>query len=615
MCFLYTFRLLLVAVLVGGKTIPLKRDDGMELALRNLIHEIKFDIEVQTIALVYQKPWNDCGIEKWHFHDLAIPMVVSNVESLWYLKPSMNSNVLSIICISKLDANYIMTLTFLFRSFRHMRSAKFIFVINCSTPDKDLAYIQEFFVYCWMHKALNVVVIFKDFHKTLLFYAYNPFPQVEVEIKRLTALGTTSTQMFPERLQNLQGHVVLTLPDQVEPRCVLSYDPSGKPILSGYVGHFIQLFAYYLNASLQFPFPIKRGEIMFYGDLEYMARNNTIDLAGSLVPAINAEYGHMYSYPFELTRICMMIPVAENKPIRVLFFYLMNYQMCLISLTYMFVFTALLNVEKFHTFKRKERRTGGTVFRFTDAILNDVALRGILGQSFVMQPNPGFKMKLTYILISLTGLYLNLIYEAYLQTLLTHPLKEKQPKTFGDLRAKPIYTLMSENEILYFDKKRHTDTSPLYRTVSYEEFRRLRNNFNTSYAYPANNMVWETFYRNQQKFFSTNLFIFSEDACFQGSHLLSFALSENSIYQSKLNHLILLVRAHGLIDHWFRTSFTDMVAAGRASFRDLSEKPAYGGPLKLVDMNLILTLYALIMTTSIGIFLAEVGCHHLNRVS
>ncbi|XP_046810179.1 uncharacterized protein LOC124420668 [Lucilia cuprina] len=328
--------------------------------------------------------------------------------------------------------------------------------------------------------------------------------------------------LYPNRIKDLKGHIFLTLPDQIIPRTFLTENKNDKLKIYGY------------------------GEIIFYGFLETLTRNYTIDLPGTLVPVINPQQLDYYSYPFEIMTACLMIPKAKHRK----------------------------EIVKHHV-------------KFSDYVLNDVALRGILGQPFKVWLKAGFFIKYIYILLSFTGLYLSLIYNAFLQTFFTQPIKEKQLKTFTDLYENNIYTLLSDREVSYF-KGINKNFELLHRITNYEEFNRMRSRLNTSYAYPTIDINWNSLFSYQQNIIKNKRFIFSKDACIFHTNFLSFPLAENSIYRTPVQHLIMIARDFGLIKRWFTINFPDQLAKDKVPLMVDSRDILPGErPLKLQDFELI----------------------------
>ncbi|XP_037806572.1 uncharacterized protein LOC119600437 [Lucilia sericata] len=474
---------------------------AIESEIFELIHTTEQQNDIQTILIKYEESVKNCGDLDLYIKYLNATLIIENLLKSWSLKDSLNTNLMCVVCLKKLTSDFAIELAPYFKSLISIRETKML-------------------IYMHHNESGN----------------YTPFPNFTLEMRQ----HKEGDLLYTNRVKDLKGHVFLTLPDQVVPRTFLTVNKNGKVKISGYVGHFIHLLAEYLNATLKFPFPVKKGDVLFYGYLETLTRNYTIDLPGTLVPVINAQQMIYYSYPFEVMNACLMIPKAKYMPLKEV---------------------------------RHRRGVVKHYVKFSDYILNDVALRGILGQPF--------KVWLK------AGLYLSLIYNAFLQTFSTQPFKEKQLKTFTDLYENNIYTLLSDREVSYFSGA-NKNFKLLHRITNYEEYNKMRNRLNTSYAYPTIGIHWNSLFSHQQNILKNKLFIFSEDACMFHTNVLSFPLAENSIYRTPVHNLIMIARDFGLINRWLTINFPDDLAKDKLpSMLDWSGKVPGERPLKLQDFELL----------------------------
>lgn len=450
---------------------------------------------------------------------------------------------------------------------------------------------------------MNILAIFADFHQTDHLIGFKPFPHFEMEVRHGAAAG----QIYPNRLRNLMGYSIYTLPDQIEPRTLLRASENDQVHISGYVGLFIHLLADQLNATLKYPFPVTKGKVLYFAYLTALIRNYTIDVPGTLAPVIDAKQMPFYSHPFEVVDICLMIPRSKNLALSEGFFYLVNIKMTAISLTNLLSFTFLLNFQKlmFHKKSRDCTRKNHHLLRFADYVLNDIALRGILGQPFKMCRRPEFLTKYIYVLLSLVGLYLSLVYNAFLQTFFTRPFKTKQLTTFQELYDSNVYTLISREEVSYFGANKRT-FNLLAHITSSEIYVRMRNTLNTSYAYPTTNTHRNTPFTSRQNMFKGKLFLFSENACFFRTMFLGFPMAENSLFRTPVKHLIRAVTENGLLNFWLNTYFSK--GPTPEEYRQMltaRSTISSGQPLRLKDFQLVLLMYALLMSLAFLLFLME----------
>ncbi|KAM7342788.1 uncharacterized protein ACRADG_010075 [Cochliomyia hominivorax] len=575
----------------------------IEYKIIELVSTIERQYDIQTILIKYDGSVENCAEMDVYLKHFRSSIIIENLRKKWFIKDSINTaNLLCIVCLKRLTDDFSIELEPYFDTVRHVRGTKLILYNNHNESVKHLTKLENFFKHCWELKTLNVLGIFRDFAETSHLHSYKPFPKFTMEMK----MKNSSEVLFPNRVDNLMGHDFFTLPDQVVPRTFLTITKDGQIKLSGYVGHFINLLAERLNATLKFPFPIKKGQVQFYGHLEKLTWNYTIDLPGTLTPIIDARQALHYSYPFEMINACLMVPLAKSMPLKKVFFYFINLQLICVSITNLYLFTFLLNFKRLRFFRRRPKGKKNHHMTLTDYVLNDVALRGILGQPFKVWLKAGFFTKYIYILLSLTGLYLSLIYSAFLQTFFTRPFKEQQAKTFEDLNNNNIYVLLSDREVNYFsDAQKNLKVH--HRITSYEEYNKLKSSFNTSYAYPYIDIHWNSLYSHQQNVLKNNLFMFSKDACLFSTHMLSFPLADNSIYRDHVQTLLMFVRDYGFINHWLSTNFPDDVSNNNnisiSNFQN-AEIP-YGQALKVKDFELVLVLYIGLMILAVMVFLME----------
>lgn len=574
----------------------------LEFKILELVHTIEQQYDIQTILIKYDGSVKDCGDLDVYLKYFKATIIIENLRRTWFIRNQLNKNLLCIVCLKRLTFDYSIELAPYFETVRSLRETKLVLYMNHNERVNDLTKLEYFFKYCLERKSLNVLGIYKDFPITRRLHAFKAFPKFAMEMK----VKNSTELLYPNRVENLMGHDFYTLPDQIIPRTFLIITKEGRLKISGYVGNFINLLAERLNATLKLPFPIKKGDVQFYGKLETLTRNYTIDLPGTLVPVVDANQILYYSHPLEIINVCLMIPAGKKVPLNKIFFYLVNFELTAISIASLYLFTLLLNFKRLITFRKRPKEAENHYVKFSDYILHDVALRGILGQPFNVWIKAGFFTKYIYILLSLTGLYLSLIYSAFLQTFFTRPFKEPQLKTFAALYENNIYTLLSDREVKYF-KGANKNFKLLYRKTSFREYDKMKNELNTSYAYPYVNIHWNLLYNYQQNLLKNKLFIFSEDACMFNTYMLSFPLADNSMFREAVQELIMLVRDYGLINHWLDTNFPDDASNSESViYQNLDViEPLYGQPLKMEDFELVFTLYMVLMALGIILFIME----------
>jgi len=393
----------------------------------------------------------------------------------------------------------------------------------------------------------------------------------------------------------MQGHPLIVVPDQWLPRSILYVDRrTGKQVLAGSVGRFIHVLAWKLNATLQLAQTVTSGRFLHANVLQELGNSMSIDVPASMSMLERGEQLGRTSYPLELTHICLMIPVAQQIPLRDIYFLLSSVSNMLLAVGIVFTYGFVLSLI--------QKLTNRDV-HLADFLLNDRALRGMLGQSFRLPLLRSSSSRWIYLMLGIVGLNVSSIFEAALETMMAHPPREFQARSFTDLRRTQIPLVTTEEDL-------HTlvDLHVTLLAVNVSEYHHLRNGRNSSNAYFASRLHW-TLFSEQQKRFSRELFIYSMDACLRSLALLSFQWPQSSLFADPVSKLILDVRANGLYQFWVGMHHYDMTEAGLASMEDPSlrlNKVTETTALRLVDLQWVWLAYGTLLGIAVLIFLLEV---------
>ncbi|XP_068147505.1 uncharacterized protein Ir54a [Drosophila tropicalis] len=431
----------------------------------------------------------------------------------------------------------------------------------------------------------------KEDKDLLSYFTYSPQPHFILEQHRLRNFSSMDLQYF-----NMQAQPLIVMPDQWHPRSMVYVDKrTGELVLRGSVGRFVELLAWKLNASMKFPLPIRPGQVLHPNEVLRLSRELPIDIPVSMMLASQPE--DISSYPFELTHICLMIPLSQQLPLREIYRLLANVQNVLIALAILYGYGFFLSLHKYLSVG---------IGSWVDFLLNDRAFRGLLGQSFHLSLSScrSVSIKAVYFSLSIMGLYLSCFYEAALGTMLTHPPKRFQPRTVNDLREVGLRMAINEADVaigMEMDVPLHT--------VNGSEFTRLRDGFNISYVYLASRLHW-TLFSQQQKYFDKELFLYSMDACLSTLTLMTFPLTEDSWFAEPITRLNFAARANGIYQYYVGMHFHDMASAGLVSFNDLSQnqrpEDRHGGTLKLDDLKWISYAYVVLLMFAFLVLAIEI---------
>ncbi|XP_037929029.1 uncharacterized protein LOC119663493, partial [Teleopsis dalmanni] len=354
---------------------------------------------------------------------------------------------------------------------------------------------------------------------TSIYYTYTPFPSFELEQHKLTS----AAKFFINRLTNLKGKILLTLPDLFEPRTILYTDKSGQQKIGGYIGKFMHYFAAYYNCTLQFAYNITPHNVYHNSELLLTARNETVDIPISLISAQKGFNINEFSYPVEIGKLLTMIPVEPPVPTNMILLQIFNLKTNLCLFVIHWLLSLLLTLQ---TSKQRLTKKNSTAFT------------------------------------------------AKLTMLLTDPPTVEKIHSFDDVRALNMKIMVCEQDIpritYYAGETFWQNYKPIFKIVkTFNEFQSYRQALNTKYAYLISLTVWPVF-EEQQNYFATKLFRLSTDLSFTNFILYAFAVQENSFYKEPLRQFCVLVQETGIYQHWYAMSFYEMVKLEKINFVDLS---------------------------------------------
>ncbi|XP_017049227.1 uncharacterized protein LOC108093611 [Drosophila ficusphila] len=420
------------------------------------------------------------------------------------------------------------------------------------------------------------------------YYRYHSYPSFWTENRTLLF-----SPVFEKNFPNMQGHPLIVMPDLWLPRSILYLDRrTGKQVLAGSVGRFMHVLAWKLNATLQLAPTVTPGRFLRASVLKELGKSLSIDVPASISMVEREEQLSRTSYPLELTHICLMIPKAQEISMRDIYFLLSSISNMLIAVGIVFAYGLVLTLLR--------QLTIGNV-HLVDFLLNDRALRGILGQSFRFPlSESGCSSRLLYLVLGIMGLFISSIFESALETMMAHPPREFQARSFADVRRTRI-PLVTTKEDLHTLVDLHLNLL----VVNGSEYHHLRNGRNFSNAYLASRLHW-TLFSEQQKRFSRELFIYSTDACLWSLALFSFQWPKSSPFAEPVSKLILEVRANGLYQFWVGMHQYDMTQAGLASMENPGLLGVEKHDLKLADLQWVWLAYGTLLTISLLLFLLEV---------
>ncbi|XP_055856090.1 uncharacterized protein LOC129919261 [Episyrphus balteatus] len=320
---------------------------------------------------------------------------------------------------------------------------------------------------------INVVAIFQDFEISSKYFSYSNFGKFEIEE---FIWNNTNSVVFPDRMRDLHGLTLPILFGGSESGVIISKNVNGScTITGGFLKHFFEALAKKHKAKLN----ISSVSISHSSNhLHHLVLNETIEIGGASMEVIQFP-NQWFSYPYMLYDWGVMVPVEPNIPVYKIFAFVFHWEAFLITfLTFILLSIALAIAASYS-------RPSHLPF-FTRDFLD--CLRGILGQSFTEVPSSSNTTKIIYSLIFLLGIMMVTSYDAFLQSFMTKPPREKFINSFEDLQLSGLKIFAYKPDI---DASMYTIRPKFMKKYlnlfqlesNFETFTKIRNSLNTNYAY------------------------------------------------------------------------------------------------------------------------------------
>ncbi|XP_067633300.1 uncharacterized protein [Eurosta solidaginis] len=533
-----------------------------------------------------------------------------NVPIFWlspfgrdYPKASFNTEVLTIACLSEVESSNATTalLDALAKNLNHMRQTRIIFLLHSilGTTSNNFKWLTA---YLKEQQMLNVLIFLEDFHTSGYFYRYQPFPY-----GYMTHINVNSSEhYFIANFTNLHERRILTLPDQLNPRTVLYTDGNGNQQLSGYVGYLIKAFAKKFNATLQLLHPVAIDDIKCNEELINLTDKRRLDLPITVVLTDAGKKLHHMSYPFEFGSWMVIVPCPRHISYAEIPARIISTNICLILLFTGLIVATLDALFIFYVSDKRsttKRRHNTKWFLISRILFNDKVFRAILGQPSVLRTNYITVIHYLFIL----GVFINNLYAAYYETLLTTPPLTNSITQFEDFLGTNLKIMMVESEVgavkLMMGPEYERLMTQIIESTNMSNFLRCRYGYNTNYAYSISEAHW-AFAQLQQQFFAKQIFCAAPNLQLRHILMLSIPMQENSEFKALLDQTIIRVIETGLMDHWKTLTFYDMVNANITSLADISNSIDYKN-MKLSDMKLMVILLLSGFAASFVVFCIE----------
>ncbi|XP_068152806.1 uncharacterized protein [Drosophila tropicalis] len=513
-----------------------------------------FPRDFNTIFYYAPNASGDCHMEK--VLENGIPVLIWRSRSIVHLQSFISEELLVMACLQALQ--WRSELQGLAQSLNFVRQAKIIIEMDTSY-DKDLA--NAILTFCLQQDMINADMIFSDFAETRIVYVFEAFPSFAMKKQEFVA---NSSWLYPNKMLDLKGYGLRTLPDLSEPNTILYHDANGQPRLLGYVWDMVKEYACKRNAHLKLISKPVEGKTLTHIQLMDLARDRSLDIAASVQPMTlrYQDRTSQYAYPVHCSSWCTMIPMEQGIELRDLYAWTVPVQ------TMIFLGFIVLMHQLLHNRWLRLRRLQAIGWLVLAALLS-LNFKGRILGLFVVPP-------------------------------LESPIDSFQAMASSKVR---IFGNRAEYNSYDFDMR--TKFSTVFRlSDSPSELIRLRNSLNISYAYTVTHTKWQL-YAEQQAHSSRPLFRYSTDLCYYEMTPFALVIPENSPHRAPLHSFTLAVVESGLFDHWVAKSFYYMVEAGRLHMKDLfPERQAHS--VSLNDLIYVLQSYLVGMASSVVLFLLEI---------
>ncbi|XP_017026949.3 uncharacterized protein [Drosophila kikkawai] len=454
----------------------------------------------------------------------------------------------------------------------------------------------------FQREQYNIALVREDFQNSQVIYACRFFQ--DPNFARINS--SKSHPIYIEIFQNMNKRPIKTMADLLAPRSMLYVDKNtGESKLMGYVANLISNFAQRLNATLQLE--VLKNETNFHRILEKVL-SDQLDLGITMHTSLHKTPLDTASYPFMVTTYCLMLQIPAKLPFNEVYEMIVDPLVLTIILLLFCILSVLLIYGRNRSWQD---------LSLANVLLNDVSLRGLLGQSFPFPLNSNRHLKLVFIILCFASVLMTTMYDAYLQSFFTNPPSGPHVHTYKDLGRfnQKLAITAIEVQILknlnnsHFNEVKQDDLAVF---DDWQEFIRLRNNFNLNYSFIVTGDRW-TSYAEQQKIFKKPLFYLSNDLCFTRMLFLSIPVRRYLPYRHLFEDHILRQNEFGLVRYWRAHSFFDMVRLGITPLEDLSHPKPSEKSIIMEDVSRILLFYLAGMVMSIFCFLLELAVAKWSR--
>ncbi|KAH8278677.1 hypothetical protein KR018_006852 [Drosophila ironensis] len=488
----------------------------------------------------------------------SMPKVIWRSETAISLHGFLNDQLLVMACIPpKGSMDLLLSLS---RALRLLRQARIIMELMV---EFDESLLNEVLRFCLEQYMFNANIIFTDFHETKKVYGFDVYPEFRV-LQHSFGDSIQLSTLYPDKMLDLRGARIRTIPDYSEPNTILYQDAEGNRKILGYVWDMIEAYARQCNASLEVVNQYADGRTLNYIEIFDMAKSGIVDVTASIQPMSlgSLDRQHEFAYPSDVTSWCTMIPVERDLNVSELFTRATPVPTGILLMLIWICYEVLRRRWRYH-----ER------------------LRSI-----------GWMILATFVSSN---------FLARILTFLAAPPSVPPIESLQDLIDSKMHIFALRFEYNIIDFSQRTKYSAAFRlTDKATVLISMRNSLNTSFGYTTTRTKWLLF-REQQKRSSRPLFRYSTDLCFNDVIPFSFLTPVNSAHRAPLHHFNLKIWQSGLFDFWVSRGFVSMVKAGKIQIKDLRMRHQ-AHCLKMTDLQNVLALYIIGNLFGIGLLVSEI---------
>lgn len=459
----------------------------------------------------------------------------------------------------------------------------------------DLAstgYVTKILRMCLRHHVFNVIAL--QPHKAVVegsYWTVRIYP-TPMAIKSWFT-PSDYRAIFPKHLSDMYGHPLRIFTKAWYPQ-VYTYTPTqGNATLSGFLGRALAEYANFHNATIEYPMTSHR-KYLTYKELCDFFQNRTIDM-GSLQPIEFNDRNISYSVVFQRINWCLMVPLEQPMP-KSSFYYniIQSTVIILFSCSFILVCCFWVCIARWH---------GQPPLKVIEHFINIPLLPGFLGMAFHIDKRISNIQKLLCITISLASVLIGTAYGTYLQSFIVNAPIGTKVQTITELLHRGIQVAVGSEELELIsdnlDFRKYLQNFTVF--SNFTELLLLRDTLDTGYAFTVADM-W-AIYDELQKYFSRPLFRLT-DICFCRNYPMVIPLQESSMHRQPLNEFLGRLHEAGLIDHWRRHSFLELLEMDWLTLDDRGIHNDFN-PMKMEDLHEVLVAMLILFALSLICFVFE----------